>query len=289
MSHARFLDMADEAGRRGIRVSTITNGSLFTRARIERLLASGIQSILVSIESPRSEAFARLRGGRLEKVVAGIRALLEARRARGLAVPVVGFAVTVLRETQHELRAIAELYRELGMDGGIALHMLIPMRYHAAGYDPAMQEQLLTRTEQALSWARYAKIVRDPGYRRSDVVHACEDIYGYGEIVEAGGEKTTGAWINTYSRCPWLDRGLYLNRHGQVTACSRILDGDTHALGVVGRDPLEEILRRRDRMARAVADGDTPAACRGCFIAESIATRRGRRPGAKARAPEVVA
>jgi MoaA/NifB/PqqE/SkfB family radical SAM enzyme len=288
MAHERFLDMADEARRRGIRVSTITNGSMFTRRRIERLLASGIQSILVSIESPRSEEFARLRGGKLEKVVAGIRALLGARRAQGLTLPVVGFAVTVLKDTQHELRAIADLYRELGMDGGIALHMLIPMSYHAAGYDRAMKGQLLTRTEQALSWARYAKIVRDPSYLRSEVVHACDNIYGYGEIVGSGGEKTPGAWINGYDRCPWLDRGLYLNRHAQVTACSRILDGDTYALGVIGSDTLDEILRRRDQMASAVASGDTPAACRGCFIAESIAIRSGKRPGANAQALEMV-
>jgi hypothetical protein len=166
--------------------------------------------------------------------------------------------------------------------------MLIPMSYHAAGYDRAMKGQLLTRTEQALSWARYAKIVRDPSYLRSEVVHACDNIYGYGEIVGSGGEKTPGDWINSYRRCPWLDRGLYLNRHGQVTACSRILDGDTHALGVIGKDPVDEILRRRDQMASAVASGDTPAACRGCFIAESIAIRSGKRPGAEAHGLERV-
>jgi acyl-coenzyme A synthetase/AMP-(fatty) acid ligase/pyruvate-formate lyase-activating enzyme len=276
LSCARFFDMAHEARRRGIRVSTITNGSLFSTERIEALLASGIRSILVSIESPRAETFARLRGGRLDKVVAGIRALLEARRSRGLAIPVVGFAVTALKDTQHELGAIAELYRELDMDGGIALHMLIPMRYHAAAYDEAMRAQLLTRTERALSWARYAKIVRDPSYRRSDVVHACDGIYGYGELLEAGAEKTSRAWVNSYRQCPWLERGLYLNRHGQITACSRILDGDAHALGVAGVDEPDEILRRRDRMAAALAGGDTPAACRGCFIAESIAARTGK-------------
>jgi hypothetical protein len=152
-----------------------------------------------------------------------------------------------------------------------------------------MKGQLLTKTEQALSWARYAKIVRDPSYVRSEVVHACDNIYGYGEIVAAGGEKTAGAWINTYRRCPWLDRGLYLNRHGQVTACSRILDGDKHALGVIGRDPMDEILRRRDTVAAAVAGGDPPAMCRGCFIAESIATREGKRSAQGAPAIGVVA
>jgi MoaA/NifB/PqqE/SkfB family radical SAM enzyme len=277
LSYARFFDMANEAKRRGIRVCTITNGSMFSKENVDGLLASGIQSILVSIESPRAEMFARLRGGKLEKVVAGIRALLETRRSRRLTIPVVGFAVTALKDTQHELRAIAELYRELGMDGGIALHMLIPMRYHAAGYDESMRAQLLTPTESALSWARYAKIVRDPRYARSDVVHACDNIYGYGEILEAGSEKTSRAWVNTYDRCPWLERGLYLNRHRQITACSRILDGDTHALGIIGVDDSDEILRRRDRMASTLASGDTPAACRGCFIAESIAARTGKR------------
>jgi hypothetical protein len=175
------------------------------------------------------------------------------------------------------------------MDGGIALHMLIPMSYHAAGYDHAMKQQLLTRTEQALSWARYAKIVRDPGYVRSEVIHACDNIYGYGEILDAGREQTPGGWIHGYSRCPWLDRGLYLNRHAQVTACSRILDGDTYALGVIGSDTLDEILRRRDQMASAVASGDTPEACRGCFIAESIAIRSGKPPDAGAKALATVA
>jgi acyl-CoA synthetase (AMP-forming)/AMP-acid ligase II/MoaA/NifB/PqqE/SkfB family radical SAM enzyme len=273
LSHLRFFDMAHEAKRRGIRVSTITNGSMFSVDRIERLLASGIRSLLVSIESPRPEEFARLRGGRLEKVIAGVRALLEARRNKNLSTPTVGFAVTVLKGTQHELRAIAELYRELGMDGGIALHMLIPMGYHAAGYDEAMSAQLLTRTEQALSWVRYAKLVRDPSYARSDVVHACDNIYGYGELLDAGSEQTPHAWVHSYSRCPWLDRGLYLNRHRQLTACSRILDGDAFGLGTFGVDPIDDILARRGRMAQAVASGDPPTACSGCFIAESIKIR----------------
>jgi hypothetical protein len=72
-----------------------------------------------------------------------------------------------------------------------------------------------------------------------------------------------------------------------VTACSRILDGDRYALGVIGSDPLDEILRRRDEMASALASGDTPAACRGCFIAESITTRRDKRAGAGAEALEM--
>jgi hypothetical protein len=40
-------------------------------------------------------------------------------------------------------------------------------------------------------------------------------------------------------------------------------------------------------MAAAVAGGEPPAACRGCFIAESIAIREGKRPAA--RPVEVVA
>jgi MoaA/NifB/PqqE/SkfB family radical SAM enzyme len=84
MLHPQFFEMAELI--RNLhpqaKVSLITNGSLLGAENVERILETGFHKLSVSIESPDPAAFAEIRGGKLEKVLDGIRLLMERRRQR---------------------------------------------------------------------------------------------------------------------------------------------------------------------------------------------------------------
>ena len=284
LMHADYFEMARIARQRGIKISTITNGSMFSPERIERILDSGIDTLFVSIESPRPEDFKEIRGGSLFKVTAGIRALLTARNARGQTFPTVGFGVTVLKRTQNLLSEIARLYAELGMDGGISVHMLNTMPGYTGYYKPGMVDQVLSPMEQGLAWARYAKVLQSPEYQRSSsAVHFSDEVFGQIDPAKKAG-SSKNRLARDYRSCPWLDKGLYINRHGYATGCARIKDASRFAFGNVMHDSPEAILAQRTLLGETVRAGQVPEACKGCFIATTIETRiarlKSRRPRA---------
>ena len=266
--HPRIFDLARLARDRGIRVTGITNGSHFTPRRIEAVLDSGIEHLYISIESATPEEFQDIRGGKLRKVSAGIRAMLAARDARGARLPALGFSVTVLKRTLDALPGIVELYKSLGMDGGVSLHMLNSMPSYTSSYRRGMDTQLLGALDQALVWARYARIARREAVAGSGV-HFTDHIFG--QMAERGPTRRNRA--KEYRSCSWLDHGLYVNRHGQSSGCARIKNTEQFGFGAVLHAEVGDIVARRDQMAEQIRAGEVPAACNGCFIADSIAVR----------------
>ena len=288
LMHPDFFEMARLARERGIRLSTITNGSLFSADRIDQILDSGLDTLFVSIESPREDEFREIRGGVLSKVTDGIRALLEARRARGLTRPTVGFSVTVLKRTQTLMPEIARLYASLGMDGGISAHMLNTMPTYTGYYNPVMSGQVLTSMEQALAWARYSQIVKDPSFQPATAdVHFSDEVFGQNDPARHT-QDTRHRIAKDYRSCPWLDEGLYVNRHGQASGCARIKDMSRFAFGDVRVVPLASLTAQRHLLADRLRSGDTPDPCRGCFIADSIESRIARLRGVRPVSQRVV-
>jgi MoaA/NifB/PqqE/SkfB family radical SAM enzyme len=251
LMHPRFFDMLAHAEARGLRLSFITNGSLLTADRVDRILRSrAIDKISISLESADGETFRAIRGGTLSKVVEGIQRLVTERNRRGLRRPVVGFSVTLLRRTTGHLAGIVDLYRRLGLDGGMTAQPLQAMPSYSAGYSPAMAAEGLTPAESEARMLRFLTRARGVAPRRPD---------GFYDRLMAG-------WTPASRTCPWLERGLYVNRDGVVTSCCMVKD-PAHALGRAGVDAPATILARRDEMRRALARGATPAACHGCEIA----------------------
>jgi MoaA/NifB/PqqE/SkfB family radical SAM enzyme len=265
--HSGFFEMARLAHERGIRVSTITNGSLFSSRRIEQIIESGIDSLLVSIESAEAEEFRAIRGGKLEVVNRGIRALISARRESGLDRPSVGLAVTVLKSTRRRLADIARFYNELELDGGILLHMLSSMETYARFYDASLRDEILSPLEQALVWAQYSKILeRELQFRVPR--HFWERV-----LSDRDRDPSDRLLPRSFRSCPWLDRALFVDRLGFASACPNIKEGRRLGFGALSTTSRQQILERRKEMGRLLAQSRVPACCQGCFIAESIATR----------------
>ena len=256
LMHPAFFQMARDARRRSIEVSTITNGSLLSPAHIDELLDADLSSVLVSLESPDPTEFAALRGGRLDKVLEGVSALVAARNARGLERPAIGLAVTILRSTEARFPQILELYRRLGLDGGVVVQTLNPMEDYARTYSAELASET------------YAGLARAVVERRllRQVSQANLDRHG----------ESRSFWTQLFedrSTCPWLRSALYLDRQGRLTTCPYVKDADRHRLGRLRTDDHETVLAARQRLRLELEAGDIPTPCRGCAIADATVRR----------------
>jgi MoaA/NifB/PqqE/SkfB family radical SAM enzyme len=260
LMHPRFLDMVELLRARGVRVSFITNGSYLTPETIGRLLDAGIEKISVSLESSDPAEFQRIRGGKLDKVLRGVEALLRERRVRKLDRPVIGFAVTVLRSTRDRLAAIIALYRRLGLDGGIVVQPLQRMPAYKKGYPAELLREELFDDEVEELQLRARRMLRTIEKQRAPVK-------GFYDELLAG-------WAPAQGRCPWLERGLFVNNEGDITACCMIKDTARYRLGRLGETSPAAVLAARADLREQLRHGKIPAACTGCNLAQQATLSR---------------
>jgi MoaA/NifB/PqqE/SkfB family radical SAM enzyme len=266
LMHPDFFAMAARARARGIEVSTISNGSFFDDAQIAQILQADIGSILVSIESADAQAFRAIRGGSLDKVTRGIRALVEAKRRAGRRRPHLGFAVTNLADTQEQLAPIVDLYESLGMDGGVLVHFLSEMDVYTATYDAASAARVLGPVQQALAWSRSERVL---GARSI----TCGDSPHFWAVMMSRAERDRDG-RGGYRSCPWLDQGLFVDRNGQLTACPNVKDSSGFGWGRANETDIASALHKREQVRARLLAGEIPTACEGCYIATSVARRR---------------
>jgi MoaA/NifB/PqqE/SkfB family radical SAM enzyme len=260
--HPDFFQMADMAKRKGIKVSLISNGSMFNTENINRILGIPLDHIMVSIESVKEEKFRELRGGSLPKVESGLKALMEARAGRNVAHPAVGLVVTVLKDTLAELPDIAAFYTRLSLDGGIMAQPLQRRDTYMKNYAADIRENTLDEDQEVeiiASTMKTFSILNLPEFRRihdtqSKVQSFYDIVLGKGRL----GGRT----------CPFLSDSAYINCHGIVTACCLIKDTQKFALGKVGRDEYSQIVHAYEAMKNQLGNGTVPEACLGCKLIE---------------------
>ena len=77
--HPSFLDMVRAAKARDLRTEVTTNALLLDEAMAAGLLDAGLDQLVVSIDGASAEAFGRVRGASLRRVVENVRRLHDAR------------------------------------------------------------------------------------------------------------------------------------------------------------------------------------------------------------------
>jgi MoaA/NifB/PqqE/SkfB family radical SAM enzyme len=254
LMHPGFFDMLEKARMKNVAVSFITNGSYFAPQVIQRLLSGAVEKIGVSLESADSETFRAIRGGKLEKVIDGTGKLIAERNRLGLDKPVVGFHVTVLKRTIDHLSGIMDLYCRLGLDGGIAMQPLQQLSTYMATYDAATSAERLSEKDiddllvTSLTDRRFRKIQKRSKSRTGF----------YGQLMKG--------WRPGSRSCPWLDKGIYVNRDGIASACC-VIKEEKYALGKIGVDSAQQMSTVRMAMRDQLKNGQIPKACEGCELA----------------------
>lgn len=108
--------MLERFAARRLRLSTISNGTIFHLERYRRLLLEYFRSVYVSIDSTSPELFARLRvGARLDQVLAGLETLRAERDRKGGRLS-IGINFVVSHENVHEVPALYDLAVAHGVD-----------------------------------------------------------------------------------------------------------------------------------------------------------------------------
>ena len=113
--------LAERARDRGIRVALATNGTLVDDAMADRIVASGIRRVAISLDGADAATHDSFRGqaGAFEAALAGFRRL----KARGMSMQI---NTTVSRHNEHQLPQILELARTLGADA-FHIFLLVPV------------------------------------------------------------------------------------------------------------------------------------------------------------------
>lgn len=113
----KFLDMAAYAREKGIYSATSTNGHYLTEEKARLTIESGLSEVIISIDGTTQETYQSYRvGGNLEKVKAGVKNLVEARKKAGTLYPFIVIQFLVVKPNEHQIQDIQKLGKELGVD-----------------------------------------------------------------------------------------------------------------------------------------------------------------------------
>lgn len=244
-----IYDMISYAVNKGIKVSSISNGSLLTKENVDKILVAGLDSLNISIESPSVEEFRKIRGGNLEKIKEGIAYLSAEKKRRGLKKPAIGFSVTLLKSTASWLQEIFSLYKELDMDGGISIQFLNQSTSYSAHYTSQEFNEYLTLKEQHIIRMKYFRLLQE--------IRVNNQIEHFFTRLENISKVNSGKM----GYCTWLENALYINCKGDALPCVYIKDGERFTLGNIKEEGVKSILENREKMQAALKCGEFCEAC----------------------------
>jgi len=145
--HRNFFNLVRMAGQRRIFTATSTNGHHLDADAAREAVKSGLDELIISLDGTDDPTYTKYRkGGDFEKVLAGIRNLVDVRRTAKSRHPFIRLQFIVMKHNQHQIQEIRRLGRDLGVDR-------VELKT-AQIYDPTDKGNLLTDLRR---YARYQK------------------------------------------------------------------------------------------------------------------------------------
>jgi radical SAM protein with 4Fe4S-binding SPASM domain len=113
-----IYDMISYARNKGIKVVSSTNVHVFVNEEnADKLILSGIDSIIVSMDGITQETYSRYRrGGSLESALKGIRTIVARKQALNSETPLINLRFIPMRHNEHEIPKLKDMARSLGVD-----------------------------------------------------------------------------------------------------------------------------------------------------------------------------
>lgn len=111
----QFLEMVRYAKDQKLYTATSTNGHFLGHENCERILDSGLDHLIVSIDGTTQEVYETYRiAGNLDKVKQGVKRLCDLKEKRGAQFPIVSIQFLVVRHNEHQIRDAEKMCEELG-------------------------------------------------------------------------------------------------------------------------------------------------------------------------------
>jgi len=115
--HPDFLELIKDAKKHKIYTATSTNAHFITPELAEKIVDSGLDRLIISIDGTTQVSYESYRiNGDLSKVIEGTKSLIAAKKRRNAATPHLIFQFLVVKPNEHEIPAIYQLAKELGVD-----------------------------------------------------------------------------------------------------------------------------------------------------------------------------
>jgi radical SAM protein with 4Fe4S-binding SPASM domain len=112
-----FFDFVRLAKEKNIYVTTSTNGHFFTPTNIDKTLACGLDSMIISLDGTTQTSYQYYRvGGKLERVIDGTRSLIRERKGRKQRTPNIVLQFLVMKHNETEIPEIRRIAKEIGVD-----------------------------------------------------------------------------------------------------------------------------------------------------------------------------
>jgi len=113
----QFTELVSEARKRNIYVVTSTNAHFISYETAVKIIESGLNEIIVSIDGTTQETYEKYRvEGQLDKVLKGTKNLVQAKQKLKSNYPVITFQFLVVRHNEHQIEEIRNLSEKMGID-----------------------------------------------------------------------------------------------------------------------------------------------------------------------------
>jgi MoaA/NifB/PqqE/SkfB family radical SAM enzyme len=260
--HPRFFDMVTYATRKGIRVSTNSNGTLLRPAAAEGCILSGLDSLHISIDGATALTYEGIRqGANFAKVIRNLKLMTETRARFASRSPHIRVVMVVMRRNLAELPEVVRLAHHCGADALFVQHLshdfaesTLPP-YYRSMRDFVEAETLLGEAPERV-WSSFnmaketAAAVRLP-LRLPNIEAKLHPPGTPGPV-----------------RCDWPWRGAYVSYQGLAMPCCMLPTPDRGQLGDMVKDGAASVWNGAAYEAfRRQLDSDTPPeVCRSCAV-----------------------
>ena len=252
------MEMCEKIRAYGMYGTLHTNGALFSRNHLERLVQAGWNEVVVSLDGPDAETNDALRGpGAFDSVMKNLKRLAEIRRQHQTALPKVTLNMVITNTNFDKLDRMVQLAHDLECEGGLVYSAILPLNDDCARLElnDSQREQLPEHVRRAIDLADRLK-----------VPHLFDSLLPGNE---GSSDATTTPSPRRYHRfsdslCFEACRSLTITADGLTGPCCMSWDQEAPR---VQKERLDEIwygdyfkrLRQRLRRHR-----DLPAYCRDC-------------------------
>ena len=262
MMHPHFFDMVEYAAGRGIQVSTNSNLTLLNEKRAERCVASGLDSLHISLDAATAETYESIRvRAHFDRVVGNIERIVEARRRSGSEKPQLRMVMVIMRQNLQELPDIVRFAHRWSIESIFVQHLChdfgessLPAQYLPMR-DFVQEQTLLEENQQRVEryFAEARNVAQDLGIELR-LPRTRMKLHPRG---------TPGP-----ERCDWPWRGAYFSYSGYAMPCCMVSTPDRVNFGNLSELGAEELWNgeRYQNFRAALSSEEPPEVCQSCSI-----------------------
>ena len=267
-----LLEMVEHAAGRDVEVGFNTNGTLLDRQMAERLVASGLGWLHVSLDGATAATYEdvrhgtarRPRRGQFDRVVENLRGLVAARGEARSSLPRLRIVFVAMRRNVDELERLVSLAADIGVD-----EVHVQNLSHDFG-----------DTDGPGAYAEMREYVRSEAVFGEDGGEPGEAFDGAQRRAGSLGLELRLPRLREPERrrkpgepaCSWPWESAYVTHRGDVQPCCMVMGSDRATLGDLRGARFPEVWSGRTyrRFRERLLGADPPAVCEGCSLYRGV-------------------